>query len=410
MKKALKHLSTRRIVFVSALLVAVLLVLFIGNLFPASVEYITLGDYGYYPSLIATGEVIPPERIHLAAEVSGIVERIHLREGEIADSGAVIISLDPREYQIAYDRAKARESAAQIRLRQAQTQTVRQLEIALREAEAEFAKAAQEYNRQRNLFQQAAISKSAFEVAETAYKLAESRLEAARLEYESYQPGGVNIQVLESTVEESRIDRRAAQLNLERTKLRTPARVRVLQLNVERGELIQAGEAVAELGTLERIEIEVRIDQRFTQLGIVGTPAEVWISGNPDRKWLGKVVETKPRADAARGIRTSIVALDEMPEELVPGTIVSVQLISLEPEAAYLIPDGFLSTKKGQTGVWIAQNGRATFVPVLVGNRSQNGVLIRGDLEGGMHVLRPQGVSEGKRISINHLNEVSHEI
>ncbi len=410
MKNLFNRTSKRRLFYVITSVGIVLLFFLLLGQRNTSVAFITLDDNGYYPSLIATGEVVPPERIHLAAQVGGRVQTLNIPEGEIADSNEVVLTLDPRDYQIDYDRARDREEAARIRLEQAQTQTLREAEIALAEAKEEFKKAEREYNRQRSLYQDEAISRSAFEDTETAFKLAQNRLETARVQYESYQPGGVNIQLLESALRESRVDRAAAQLNLDYTQLRAPDRVRVLELNVERGELVREGEPVGILGTLDRTEIEVRIDQRFTRLGMVGTPAEVWISGDPGKKWSGRVVETKPRADAARGVRTSIVALDESPEELVPGTVVSVQLIAREPEAAHLLPDKFITTKDGQTGVWIEHNGRATFVNVTVGQRSENGVVVRGELSGGTHVLEPDGLSEGRRVTINEAKEIAYEI
>lgn len=410
MKNLVNRPVKRRLFYVVTVTAIILFVYMLSGQRSASVAYITLDTNGYYPSLIATGEVVPPERIHLAAQVGGRVRLLNIPEGEIADSGDVIITIDPREYGIDYDRARAREEAARIRLEQAQTESLREAEIAHSVAEEEFRKAEREYNRQRSLFKDEAISRSALEDAETAYKLAKNRLGAARVRYESYQPGGITIQLLESALRESRVERAAAQLNLDHTLLRAPADVRVLELYVERGELIKEGEAAGILGTLERTEIEVRIDQRFTRLGLVGTPAEVWISGDPDRKWNGSIVETKPRADAARGVRTSVVALDETPEELVPGTVVSVQLIAREPEAAHLVPDNFITSKNGQTGVWIERDGRATFVEVRVGQRSENGVVVRGDLAGGTHVLEPDGLSEGKRVSIQGSKEMAYEI
>ncbi len=411
MKALLNRLIKRRLLFVIALAILfVVLYLFFTRQSHTVVAYVTLDDHGYYPSLIATGEVVPPERIHLAAQVGGRIQKLNIPEGEIADSGDVIITLDPRDYQIDYDRARAREDAARIRLLQAQTQKSREAEIALAEAKEEYKKTEREYYRQRSLYEEQAISRSAYEDAETAFNLAKSRVESARVRYESYQPGGANIQLLESALKESRVERAAARLNLDYTQLRSPDRVRVLELDVERGELVKEGEKIGTLGTLERTEIEVRIDQRFTRLGMVGTPADVWISGDPEQKWAGEVVETKPRADAARGVRTSIVALDELPQALVPGTVVSVQLISREPEAAHLLPDNFITTKNGRTGVWIENDGRATFVEVRVGQRSENGVVVRGDLAGGMHVLEPDGLSEGSRVSINEEKELANEI
>jgi len=410
MKALLNRLIKRRLLFVIALAILfVILYLFFARQ-SHTVAYVTLDNNGYYPSLIATGEVVPPERVHLAAQVGGRIQKLNIPEGEIADSGDVIITLDPRDYQIDYDRAQAREDAARIRLLQAQTQTLREAEIALAEAKEEYNKTEREYYRKRSLYDEKAISRSAYEDAETAYNLAKNRLESVRVRYESYQPGGANIQLLESALKESRIERAAARLNLDYTQLRAPDRVRVLELDVERGELVKEGEKIGTLGTLERTEIEVRIDQRFTRLGMVGTPADVWISGDPGQKWAGEVVETKPRADAARGVRTSIVALDKLPEELVPGTVVSVQLISREPEAAHLLPDNFITTKNGRTGVWIENDGRATFVEVRVGQRSENGVVVRGNLTGGMHVLEPDGLSEGRRVSINEEKEPANEI
>lgn len=410
MKKTHKRITKRQLLFVIIAAICIILLLVFINKRTTAVAFIVLPDPGYHTSLIATGEVVPPERIHLASQVTGRIQHIHKNEGEIADSGETIIAIDPRDYQIQYERALAREQSAIIRLEQAQTQTCREAEIAYAKAGEEYKRAEREFKRQQSLFDDRAISLSAFENAETEYSIALRRLESAKLNFESYQPGGIQITLMEADLHENRIKRRAAQLNLEHTKLRAPARVRVLLLDRERGELVQAGEPIGFLGTLDRTEIEVRIDQRFSRLGIIDTPASIWISGTPEMKWSGRIVELKPRADAARGVRTSIVALDETTDELVPGTVVSVQLIAKEPEDAHLIPESFITTKDGNTGVWTEENGRATFIRVSIGQRSENGVVVHGNLTRGMAVLKPEGLSEGKRISLRAEKESENEI
>jgi len=410
MKKTHKRITKRHLFFVAIAAVCIFLLFIFINKRTTPVAFIVLPDAGYYASLIATGEVVPPERIHLAAQVTGRIQRIHKKEGDIADSGETIIAIDPRDYQLEYERTLAREQSATIRLEQAQTQTRREVEIAYAKAKEEYKKVEREYKRQQSLYKDRAISLSAFEDAETEYSIAMKRLESAKLYFESYQPGGIQITLLEADLHENRIERRAAQLNLEHTKLYAPARVRVLLLERERGELVQAGEPIGLLGTLDRTEIEVRIDQRFSRLGLIGTPASIWISGNPEKKWSGRIVELKPRADAARGVRTSIVALDETTDALVPGMVVSVQLIAKEPEDAHLIPESFITSKDGETGVWTEENGRATFIRVSIGQRSENGIVVRGNLSGGMSVLKPAGLSEGKRISLRAEKESDHEI
>ncbi len=410
MKRTHKRITKRQLFFVVITVVCIFLLYFFIHKRTTSVTFIVLQDAGYYASLIATGEVVPPERIHLAAQITGRVQYIHIKEGEIADSGDTVITIDPRDYQLEYERTLARERSALIRLEQAQTRTRREAELAYSKAEEEYKKTEREYKRQQNLYKDRAISLSAFENTETEYSIAQRQLESAKLHYESYQPGGIEITLLEADLHENRIERRAAQLNLEYTKLHAPARVRVLLLERELGELVQAGEPIGILGTLDRTEIEVRIDKRFSRLGLVGTPADIWISGDPERKWNGRVVERKPRADAARGVRTSIVALEETTDELVPGTVVSVQLIAKEPESAHLIPETFITTKNGETGVWIEENGRATFIRVSIGQRGESGVVVRGDLSGGMSVLKPAGLSEGKRISLRMEKESDYEI
>jgi len=224
MKRTHKRITKRQLFFVVITVVCIFLLYFFIHKRTTSVTFIVLQDAGYYASLIATGEVVPPERIHLAAQITGRVQYIHIKEGEIADSGDTVITIDPRDYQLEYERTLARERSALIRLEQAQTRTRREAELAYSKAEEEYKKTEREYKRQQNLYKDRAISLSAFENTETEYSIAQRQLESAKLHYESYQPGGIEITLLEADLHENRIERRAAQLNLEYTKLQEYAR------------------------------------------------------------------------------------------------------------------------------------------------------------------------------------------
>ncbi len=89
-------------------------------------------------SVVASGHVEAPHRVNVGVQVTGVVKRVPVAEGQHVHAGQVLIELDNSEWSAALAQAEAAVSQAWARLRQLRevqapvaAQTVRQAEVKL---------------------------------------------------------------------------------------------------------------------------------------------------------------------------------------------------------------------------------------------------------------------------------------
>ena len=63
-----------------------------------------------------TGRFMAVETVEVRARVSGFIDSIHFKDGQIVKQGDLLFVIDPRPYQLAVEQAKADVERAQARL------------------------------------------------------------------------------------------------------------------------------------------------------------------------------------------------------------------------------------------------------------------------------------------------------
>jgi multidrug efflux system membrane fusion protein len=119
--------------------------------------------------LLAFGTLVSPANVDVKPQVSGRIVAVHVREGQEVTNGAVLFSIDPRDYQAAFCKAEAQ----------------------LASDEAELRKKRDTLQRNEKLLQSRLVSQETFDgyrtdvaAAEAAVRMACAALEQARLNLE----------------------------------------------------------------------------------------------------------------------------------------------------------------------------------------------------------------------------------
>ncbi len=144
-----------------------------------------------------TGTTVSSGRVEVPARVSGILQSMHFRPGELVEQGELLFTIDPREYAAEVQASEAELAAAQAELKRAET----------------------ELNRAQRLFKQKAGSEA--DVVKWRGELEIARASILRAE--------------------AKIVR--AQLNLSYTEVTAPISGRVSRNRVDVGNLVGEGEA-----------------------------------------------------------------------------------------------------------------------------------------------------------------------
>lgn len=326
------------------------------------------------------GTVRPLREIQLVPQVNGkviFVSRALVDGGEFK-KGDLLLRIDPLDYQLALTLAQAR---------------VKDSESKLKVAEEEAAASREEW--------QLLYKANAKDNQIPALVAKEPQLAAARAKLAA-----------------DRADLQKAQLNLERTELKAPFDGRVSEENVDIGQYISTGQALATLFSTNQAEIVVPFEDEdlywfhvpgFTPGDGLGSVVSVStrIAGR-EAFWPGRVVRAEGKLDERTRMINVVIRVNkpyETKPPLAAGLFVTVEIEGRTLENAAMIPRSAL---RGNNVVWVVdKNGQLKFRTVAVARLTQNEVLLEGGLKDGeMVVTSPlKAVTDGMKVRVRQTPE-----
>lgn len=328
----------------------------------------------------ASGEIKPKKNVNISAHIPGRIIKIGVEEGEVVKEGNFLLKLESTQYEANADRDRA---------------YIRTYRAEMIKAEASLKKDENYYNRQNKLFEEDLISQEQLEAAKAQYDIAKAQQEAI-----TYQ-----IQQAEASLR-STLD------NLEKTVYNAPIDGIITSLRVEEGEIAlvgtmnNPGTVLMTIADLSVMEVEVEVDETDV-IGVeIGHGAEVRVDAFPDRIILGKVTEIGSSAlqkvtasEESKDFKV-VITLEDPPVNLKPGLSASADIVTAEKKGVLAVPISALvlrdrktdepSSKKEdkeEEGVYIVQDNRVKFTPVMKGIMGELMVEINTGLEEGQTVV-----------------------
>jgi membrane fusion protein (multidrug efflux system) len=192
--------------------------------------------------------------VQMAPKIAGYVTQLNIVDNELVHKGDVLLEIDPRDYQVALDVAKASEAAALSRLAQAASQIdaaddqAKGAEADVLAAEATARNAEQDRARNSNLAPRGAVSQQTLDAAiatarSTAAQEAAARARAGAAQSQAQLARAQKI-TAEADLKQAQVEVRRAELNLSYTKLIAPITGRITHRTVELGDYLQPGQAL----------------------------------------------------------------------------------------------------------------------------------------------------------------------
>ncbi len=267
---------------------------------PAQVKVVIAQSRTMAPTLEASGNIISLQDADLATEVTGVVRWI-ARVGDAVKQGDVIARIDPQNYDIELQRAKARLSRLNAELEFREQEVARFKTLASRDS-ASKARLQEELARQNMLLQD--------------IKDAEAQL-------------------------------KLAQINRERTEIKSPYTGHVIHRKVDMGEYVMPGNIIARVVGSEHREVSVFAPYSVLAFVNIGDRYPVRFGEQIEPLEVRGVT---PVSDAvSRMIEVRLTVTDQ---QWVSGAPVSVMLPKQGVQAAVAFHRDALVIKGGQTFVY----------------------------------------------------------
>jgi len=242
--------------------------------------------------------------VSISSKISGYVKTLNIEDNQLVKAGDVLLEIDPGDYIIRRDRAKATYEAARAAAAASQ-QNMETTNISapsnrdaaqaqVESAKANWDKAIKDLNRMQRLSDEArsqgqleqavAIEKT----AKAAFYEAEAKLRSANTAPRAIAAARATSNQLLAQFQQAEADLAQAESDLLNTKLIAVMDGRITNRGVERGNYVQPGQ---QLGALVSTELWVIANFKETQLEHIrpGQPVAISIDAYPQARLFGKV-------------------------------------------------------------------------------------------------------------------------
>jgi HlyD family secretion protein len=331
---------------------------------PTEVRIEAVDSRDLIASVTASGQVQPRTKVDVAADISGRIVRLAVKEGQMVRRGDFLLQIDPEQYEAAVQRAEAALSSAKAQAAQAR---------------ANYLQAKRNYDR--NL-----------EIRKTnAQLVSETDIEQTRTQMEVNQ---AMQEAADFNVEQSTASVRDAKQSLAKTRIHAPMSGRITRLVVEQGETAVPGTFNKDAATLLTIsdmsvlETIVKVDETDVARIAVGDSSVVQIDAFPDTTFVGRVVEISHSSvrGAATGATTEQavdyevrIQLLNPPQETRPDFSATAKVVTDVRTKALSIPIIALTVRENEELAGADSAVRVGTTPTKeVGKRDVEGVFVVG--------------------------------
>jgi membrane fusion protein (multidrug efflux system) len=271
------------------------------SLFALLPAVLLAGAYWY----VTGGEVmstddayVNADKVGLSTDVSGIVQEVDVTENQHVTTGQVLYRLDPRQFQIALDSAKANLAQTRLTIEAMKKDYGRmQSDVDAEQAQVDLDQV--NYNRYAALVKTDAVTRANYDQARYTLQSDQSKLASLKGQAEvqlAKLGGSANIAVTDHPqYRQAKAQVDEAQRELDHTVVKAPFAGIVTDVPaIAPGKYLQASTTAFYLVATDHVWVDA--NPKETELTYVrpGQPATVTVDTYPDRTWHGTVASISP--------------------------------------------------------------------------------------------------------------------
>ncbi len=320
-----------------------------------------------------TGTLEARAEFVVAAHVGGRVQELLVDLADLVEDGQVVAELDDDDEVQGVAEASAELAVAR---------------ASLAEAQSAFALAERELERLVGLQARGVVSESEVDAGRAAHLASKTAVEVANAQLERAQ----------AVVARAKI--RSGYTRVVARWGGGKERRAVAQRHVDEGDMVAAGDPLVTIVDLTPIDAVVYVTESEYGRLENGQGAKITADAYPERTFAGSVHRLAPVFnERSRQARMEIAIANE--EGLLkPGMFVRAEVVLDAAEQASIVPLAALTSRDGETGVFIVDGSHVSWRPVQIGIRDGDRVQVLGELHGRVVTLGHQLIADGAEIII----------
>ncbi len=300
------------------------------RIFPVKVLRASQGSFPLYYSTV--GHFETGEKVKVRPEISGIVEKVFIEEGQKVSKGEKLLKIRDTDL----------------------IKTAEEIEARIKEEEARLKTLESIYKRREKLFQEGLIGKEEFERVRADYMTSLARLKA-----------------LKARLEKIKVD-------LAKTFIRSPVEGIIKAKLVNEGEWVSPQTVLFEIISLKDIRFVFKIPQEIAKHLQIGKAVKISANGSSVE---GVIFYISPEADSSRLILVKAKVKDPS-KGIFPGSY-GEAMIEVGTVEGFRVPERSLQVSGRQVFLWIVKDSRAVKVPVEVISHEGDSFVVRGNIKAG---------------------------
>jgi HlyD family secretion protein len=311
---------------------------------------------------VSSGVVKPVQKSMVAAAGIGVIQAVHVEEGQRVEVGDLLVELKHDELDAQVNLTRANLEAGKSRLKQAQLGADIADDVSgtqLGQARAQYDAALREYERMRTLAERDAISDLDFQQAELAMRVAREGLSAAQAGQGESAVRAEEIKSVEATLDQLQAAVEVAEATREKAFIRAPIGGVVAQVLLQPGEAVAMGMPLLHLVKDDDLYIEAPFDEANLANVKVGMKARVEMDAYRDETFQGEVTFVSPvvatTMTLSRTLNVKVRMLEGL-DRLRAGMSADVTIIAEEKNNVLVVPTESLER---QRYAYVIENGHA---------------------------------------------------
>lgn len=309
-------------------------------------------------SISSTGTLSAVVTVLVGSQVSGQIVELPADFNSRVQAGQVIARIDPATFELRVRQAEAELAVtlANVVQRRAAldraTADLRNSDAQVAYARTRVAEAKNELQRKQSLLQSEFASQAQVDTARTGREAAVAAFNAALANVEARRAqvamAEADILTADAQVMQREASLSNAQVDLDRTFIRSPVDGVVIERKVNIGQTVAASLQAPDLFTIAQdlrdMQVEVSVDESDIGQVSEGLKAKFNVYAFPGEEFEGRVKQVRLAPDVVQNVVTYkvIVAAQNLDQRLLPGMTANVEIIAGESNGALRIPNAAL--------------------------------------------------------------------
>ncbi|MBW8184977.1 efflux RND transporter periplasmic adaptor subunit [Shewanella nanhaiensis] len=287
-------------------------------------------------TILASGNLRFASEIQIRSEVTGIVNQIYVKEGQLVEKGDLLMELDPEIFI-----AEVRKARASVEIQLIEIQR-------LEELANEAARRAGQY---RELLGKGLTDQ------DTAAQL-QSQLKVAK----------INVRAAKQGLEQYKAILAQSQSRLDKSRFHAAIDGLISTVDIKEGETVIAGTTniigspLMTLADVDSYVAQIRVDEADVANIELGQEVEVFAAATPQMASLGRIssISTSARKDGVnKGLYYKVEVMLQKEQFAYPGMSCRAEIVLARSDVELIIPIAAVKQFDGKSYVWVVEENKA---------------------------------------------------